>query len=85
MGGYRFVGCPTHGSAAELVLRFRSTQVHGELRCQPSTHGAIMPVQDKPGMPNIVPVWPLDTLYAMRIEVMGGFDVQEKHYKVADI
>jgi hypothetical protein len=79
------VGCPVHGSAAELAIRFRSNARHSDLIRQPSIRRHTVPVEDRSVLPQITSVTLLSEVYAMCIMVTGDFDSQERHYRVANI
>ena len=79
------VGCPIHGSAAELAVRFLSSTNDPGLHQQPSVRSLSVPIVQKHILPNIMPVISVDVLYAMRIEVAGDFHTEQRYYQVADI
>jgi hypothetical protein len=77
------IGCPDHGSAAELAVRFRSGTNRDGLGRIPSIRSSLVPEYDKFMVPDVIPVEQSYTLYAMRIMVRGDFDVEDRYYKVA--
>lgn len=75
------VGCPVHGSAAELAIRFRTTADEAALSNQLSVRSRLVTETDRNSTPTIIPVTTVGTTYAMKIAVRGSFDLKDMCYR----
>jgi hypothetical protein len=79
------VGCPTHGSVAQLAIRFRSAANNERSYILSSIQSSAIPEIEHNIIPNIVRLVPKDDMYAMKLKVLGSFHLEHSYYKITDI